>query len=442
MAVDKDKMQKLKQYASASTKKVYALRSWININMKQFGLADALSCIYDYAGGKQSAMDDIIAQLTEKRKVYGRTQVYNADNVKMIDIVKNPDGTLTLRGYNPEHEYAPKGQHMPQNNRIFRKSDSQTSKTYQNAVERMYDLGSVVREMYPNEDKAYIQFAMDAIRRYASDKKLNAIGVANAIKKGRLVLDGEGPRFIVRLPVRESVGGRVVVLSEDAARRVQEKLKMTEYKFNSAVKSFLSELLADPVNAQPADILVDNHITRGKLLRYLLSNGIVEKDERIVDKDENGQPKTATMMVKYRVPKKRFEAKLKNLYIRLFEKNVPVKEDAGITSRFREQIDTALASPTTMGFAAPADHTQSILAADVYNHKINEDGEGATSADASGQFSQPLFPMMRRQMPTNVQETATGDVGDYQYTVPFPGDEETLARHNGKGGSVSINRME
>ena len=391
-------MQKLKQYASASTKKVYALRSWIERGMKPFKLTDALACIYDFAGGKQSVMDDVIAQLTEKHKTYGRTQVYNSDRVDTIDIVRDENGNLVLKGYNPEHEFAPKGQHTPQNSRIFRKSDNQTSRTYQNAVERMYDLGSVVRSMYPTEDGAYIQFAMDAIRRYASEKKLNAIGVANAIKKGRLELDDEGPKFFVRIPVRETVGGRVIVLSEDAARRVQEMMKMTEYKFNSAVKSFLSELLADPVNAQPADILTSHKLTRGRLLRYLLSSGIVEKDERISDKDENGQPKTATMMVKYRVPKHRFEAKLKNLYIRLFERNVPQKP-------------------------------------------VNEDGEGATSADASGQFSQPMFGVMRRQMPTEIAETASGDVGDYQYIVPFPGDDETLARHNGKGDSVSINRI-
>jgi hypothetical protein len=37
------------------------------------------------------------------------------------------------------------------------------------------------------------------------------------------------------------------------------------------------------------------------------------------------------------------------------------------------------------------------------------------------------------------ESTDTQSVRDYQYTVPFPGDKETLARKNGKGGSVSIN---
>ena len=33
------------------------------------------------------------------------------------------------------------------------------------------------------------------------------------------------------------------------------------------------------------------------------------------------------------------------------------------------------------------------------------------------------------------------NTGNYQYTVPFGGDKETLARKNGDGGSVSINHV-
>ena len=75
--------------------------------------------------------------------------------------------------------------------------------------------------------------------------------------------------------------------------------------------------------------------------------------------------------------------------------------------------------------------------------KIEEEGEGggATCADASGQFSAPCFPVQRRKMPIATDEsTTTTTVGDYEYTAPAFGDDETLARHNGVGGSVSINR--
>ena len=71
---------------------------------------------------------------------------------------------------------------------------------------------------------------------------------------------------------------------------------------------------------------------------------------------------------------------------------------------------------------------------------MNEEGEGATSAVSSGEVVTPLFPIQRRKMPTEVEEaTATTTAGNYEYDVPFTGDDETLARHNGKGGSVSVN---
>ena len=52
----------------------------------------------------------------------------------------------------------------------------------------------------------------------------------------------------------------------------------------------------------------------------------------------------------------------------------------------------------------------------------------------------PFGGVQRRKMPTEIEETTTTmNTGNYQYTVPFGGDKETLARKNGDGGSVSIN---
>ena len=130
------------------------------------------------------------------------------------------------------------------------------------------------------------------------------------------------------------------------------------------------------------------------------------KSEKISDKDENGDSKTATMKVKYQVPKADFNHKLKKLFIKLFERNTPKKQQSEI---------------------------------------IGEDGEcgamGATGADASGAFEQPVFGVQRRQISRNIDETDTCSVGNYQYDVPFIGDKETLSRKNGVGGSVSINKV-
>ena len=369
--------------------------------MKKFSLTEALECVYLFTGGHTDEMTKVIQQLTEKRKVFGRTQVYSGSNVSQIDMVRGANGKLQITGYNPDKEPIAKGQHMPRNQKIFRKSDDQVSKTYQNSERKMMDFGQQVRELYPNESNMYITHAMQAIKKYANLRKIGTDKVVAALQRGRLKLkDDDYNMFEIVSSFNES---RIIVINENMARQLNEELEMTEYKFNNNIKKFLSDLLADPVNAKPGFLLMRNGLTRSRLLRLMMSVGMIERDEKISDTDENGQPKTATMMVKFRIPKKNFDRKLRKLWIRLFERNLPEKK---------------------------------------YNTELNEEGEGATSAVASGQFSQPLFPMQRRQMPVEVEEaTATTNAGNYEYDVPFGGDKETLARKNGVGGSVSVNRV-
>ena len=391
----------LKKYAASNKSSVFALRDWINRNMKKFSLTEALECVYLFTGGHPDEMTKVIQQLTEKRKVFGRTQVYSGSNVSQIDMIRGTNGKLQITGYNPDKEPIAKGQHMPRNQKIFRKSDDQVSKTYQNSEKKMMDFGQQVRALYPNESNMYITHAMQAIKKYANLRKIGTDKVVAALQRGRLKLkDDEYNSFEIVSSFNES---KIIVISENMARQLNEELEMTEYKFNNNIRKFLSDLLADPVNAKPGFLLMRNGLTRSRLIRLMMSVGMIERDEKISDTDEDGQPKTATMMVKFRIPKKNFDRKLRKLWIRLFERNLPEKK---------------------------------------HSVEINEEGEGATSANASGQFSQPLFPMQRRQMPVEVEEaTATTNVGNYEYDVPFGGDKETLARKNGVGGSVSINRV-
>lgn len=394
--MDNEKLNKLKEYNSKSRNKVMALANWINLNVKPFKVINALECIYDYAKGNFRTMDDIISHLTAKRKVYGRTQVY-ADNITpKMDIVTNGDGQLILKGYENADPLPLKGQKMDKNPSIYRKSDNQVKKTYQKTEEKLYDIGQEIRNMYPNASKVFISLAIVAVRKYAKEKKINTNNVIKGLKSGRLFLDDD--MFIIRQRNNE---GKVFIIDEQTAQLIAEELQMSEYKFYNAIKSFLHDLLVDPVYAKPSSILTAYGYTRGKLLQYLLRYNIVEKDEKIIDTDENGNPKAATMKVKFKVPKKNFDRKLKRLYIRLFERNVPQTE------------------------------------------VVSEDGEasGATGSDASGQYSQPVFGMQRRDIYNVKEATTTSTVGDYQYDVPFPSDDETMKRHNGVGGSVSVNKV-
>ena len=161
---------------------------WIQRQSKSFSTLQALEVIYNAADGNLQTVTDIIKHLTDKGKVYGRTQVYGDATVNGMDIRKNENGELELIGYNPNKPLTLKGQHTQDRGRMVRKSDGQTSKTYQNAAEKLYDLGKVVRDIFPNADNSYITLAMQAIREFAALHHIQAERVARLIKQKKFKL--------------------------------------------------------------------------------------------------------------------------------------------------------------------------------------------------------------------------------------------------------------
>jgi len=177
--------------------------------------------------------------------------------------------------------------------------------------------------------------------------------------------------------------GRTIVLTESQLKLINEKMDVSPDKFNSNIRYFLHQLISDPVNAQPPTALKAVGITRSKLINLLIKRGIIEKHEKLNDKDKDGNFKTATMKVsftvkdkvpdelEYRVPKNDFDRKIEKLRREIFEKNVPTK------------------------------------AAEVYNRQLSEDGEGmggATSAASSGAFIQPIGVAIGRKIDEEVDE--------------------------------------
>ena len=385
---DNDIREKLNKFYAGHKNQCLALKSWIERQMKSFTLIDALTCIYEFTDGKTTEMSKVISQITEKRKVRGRSQVYSDEKIPFVDIEKGEDGKLTVTGYNPDKEPQAKGMKVERNPKIFKKGgDNQTNKNYRRIEHNVHEMGEAARMLYPNFSTDEITMAIDAIRRYSAEKKLGYGRIIMRLKKGKLVLDGD---YNISEPsVKES---RIIVISEETMREINDKYRMTEEKFFNGVKKFLSFLLSDPVNADTSERFKAHGLDRNKLIGILKEKGVLSKRQRINDKDENGDFKPATMRVKYMVAKKDFERKLKRLYIELFEKNKSINEEEG-------------------------------------------GSVGTTNSDSSGQFLTNAFPIIRRK----IDETDTNSAGDYQFTVPFPGDEETLARKNGVGGSVSVN---
>lgn len=167
---------------------------------------------------------------------------------------------------------------------------------------------------------------------------------------------------------------RRIIIKENVANSIEEKASVTPDRFYENVLHFLHQLLDDPINAKVPTCIKMLGISKPRFIRMLEKRGLVEKKEKIVNRDKDGNPKTAMMSVKYKVldkvpdeleykvPKTDFYRKVEKLYMSLFEKNVPEKQKKNTEP----------------------------------NEELTEDG-GATSASSSGAFVGPLFTTMVRK---------------------------------------------
>lgn len=376
-------MDKIKEYISKNRNKAYALNSWVALKNKSFNVYKALDVIYNAANGNFNEMNNMIDALTAKKHVQFRGQVYNDAGNDLIDIIPNENGQLNLVGYNKPNQRIKSKPENP-NPKIY-KNNGQLTTNYRNAETKITDIGKIIRTAYPTASKEEILRMLGAIRYYSIVSHYNIVKVANDFVNGKLklILSDNGHWTLKGNNVREC---KKIIFNENKLSLFESiDEEVTYYSFLSHIKSFLKGLLENPSSAKPDSLLLSKGLNRNKLIDLLLRRGIITRDESIDDKNEENN---VSYLVKYNIPKKNFDKKIKRLYTKIFEVNVPqVKE----------------------------------------NHQIvNEDGEagmgGATNASSSGQFSQPVFPMQRRKiyLPKSMQEaTATSTVGNYQYDVPF-----------------------
>jgi hypothetical protein len=118
--------------------------------------------------------------------------------------------------------------------------------------------------------------------------------------------------------------------------------EMTRHAFISHMEDYMKKLLKDPIHADTDDFLKYHGYTGPKALSVLLkrqdledeNSSILIKNISIKDNgvDENGKRLKDTFTVKYRIPRKDYTKKMRNLYISLFENNIiensPINEGA------------------------------------------------------------------------------------------------------------------
>ena len=403
--MSKETLQKYASLSQANKKKCFALGGWCNRQGNIFPMQEVFDCLYDAAGGDTNKLTELIEQLTAKSKVFGRSSVVFGSNEAKMTITRGEDGRLKITGYNPSFSPSEKGQHGTHEPQVMRK-DGQMRKDVIKSREKLYDLGKSVREIYQGQSNELITVAMAAIKGFARAHKISEMMVVERLKKGVYELNTENGLENARIVPKK----KTVKLNESQLNELSDATKLTEYKFYNNVQRFLSDLLKDPVGAKVPFLLQANNIARNQLLYHLKSNGIINRYQKISDKDSRGNPKTARMIIKYSVPKKDFAKKMKRLFIDLVAKNVPEKIEKVIAEDLGKDIDEC-----DCGGAM-----------------------GATAGNESmGQFSQPLFGVQRRKMPVEIDETTTASTvtpnGDTSMgiTVPFGADKETADRTPG-----------
>lgn len=204
-----------------------------------------------------------------------------------------------------------------------------------------------------------------------------------------------------------------IYITENQLKVLAEKQdnEITFYEFFVNVKKFLKDLLTKPAQAEPNQMLL-HKIDKTELLRKMEDLGIIKKSEKIdeVTVDEDTK-KVAKHFVQYKVPKRNFEDKVKELYKKV------IKEQF-VFANEQELVDEIKAMDNDGAYATRGG--------------LNEEGEGGCGATSCGSVMQG--------------GGTNPDAG--QFTVPFGNVQrrkfygDTLKRNkDSKNGSISMNRQ-
>ena len=123
-----------------------------------------------------------------------------------------------------------------------------------------------------------------------------------------------------------------IFLTESQISVIKEsEEEITFYRFFTELKSFLKELLKDPINAKPGKMFTSHMISRSKLMNKMLDLKIIVKKEGFDEPSDADNNKKSVHKIKYSVPVSNFERKIHRLYSFYFErnkeKNEVIKED-------------------------------------------------------------------------------------------------------------------
>lgn len=115
---------------------------------------------------------------------------------------------------------------------------------------------------------------------------------------------------------------RKVYINEDKMKLIAEsEEEYTFFQFFNDMKSFIKDLLNDPIHARPNERLKQHGISNDEARTKLQDGGIIIKTEKIDEPfDEATGKQTSRYYLSYKVPKKDFKKKMRRLYQKLIQR--------------------------------------------------------------------------------------------------------------------------
>ncbi len=117
----------------------------------------------------------------------------------------------------------------------------------------------------------------------------------------------------------------ITIVGKEYIMTESKNEETTFYRFYSEVRHFLSKLLKTPIKAEPTKYLTDRGFKKQRLIKLLMDNNILKRDEKILvpGKDAVEHVKYS---VKYTLSSDKFEDKIEGIYKKYFGEKEEINE--------------------------------------------------------------------------------------------------------------------
>ena len=179
---------------------------------------------------------------------------------------------------------------------------------------------------------------------------------------------------------------KTIFITEDKLQLLNsnDDREVTFYEFLTKTKSFLKDLLNKPNEAKPDELFNDFGYSKEDLINKMKDLNMIQCDEKIdevsVENEKGVHKKVAKHSIKYKIPRKRFNEKLHELYKDLFSPKETVTEEG-------EGMGGATNCSGVLGGANPSAGTYDAPIGGVQRRKFYTDALSRNKDEKNGSIS-------------------------------------------------------